>query len=201
MTPRPCEALREIQLGNKQIQDFDKPQVFESDLYKQYGVTISHLRQHLRDCKSCIASTPIAQSQLIQYDEVQAEEFKNLLELLDRFVMVRLEYENQIARDRATDLVFGDSEDPPEFDRAEALAEAYRTECFEETEPWIYLWAVQTHVGAGDMALGWLETLTPPSFARVLLFTDRLESGGHPLPSRRFTSTAEGNRRNTRIAA
>jgi hypothetical protein len=98
---------------------------------------------------------------------VQAEKFKNMLESLDELVMVRLEYEEQEARGRATDLVFGDSEGSPEGDSNEALAEAYRAEFFEETEPWIYMWAVKTHAGAGAAALRWLETLTPPSFPRV----------------------------------
>jgi len=166
MSPSPCEALREIQLGNQPIENFAQPRVFESGLYEKYGVTISDIRQHLRDCKSCVSSRPTAQNRLREYDEEQAEALGLKLMLLDTIVKKRLEKEELFAKSLAEGMATEHTKDSPGEDLYYGIVEDYSRSFFEESKPRVYLWAIKIHVVVGELAFQWLETMVPPNFSR-----------------------------------
>jgi hypothetical protein len=162
MSPRPCEALREIQLGNKRMQDFATPQVFKSGLLEQYGVTIADLRQHLRNCKSCAASMQTAQSQLRQDDEKLVKTLSGALEAIGCIVKMRLGDEDMWdevpAKDTAIILPW---EDNPEEDIYAQPNDVWDNTYYEEILPRVRLWEIKANVVIGGIAWRWLETLVP----------------------------------------
>lgn len=87
MSTPACEALRQIQLGNLTIRDFIPPQVFKSEHFKQYKVTMADLRQHLLDCGACGEAMNRAMLQLKEFDEewssIVIEQLESVLNGLD----------------------------------------------------------------------------------------------------------------------
>src|SRR5208282_6578754 len=80
MDGRPCDALREIQIGCLSFESFAPPQVFVSGVYDQYGVTVADLRWHLPCCDTCIAISGV-RDQLTDFDRAR---FEKLIESLGR---------------------------------------------------------------------------------------------------------------------
>lgn len=172
MSPRPCDAIREIEVGAQPVECFAQPRVFESGLYETYGVTIADIRQHLRDCKPCAASRHIAQSRLNQYDHEEAESLDEKLITLDALVNHRLENEQSLAKSSAECVASDYGKDFPEESLEEAIIEDYSRSFFEESEPRVYLWAIKIHAVIGELVFRWLETMVPPSIPRQTFLSD-----------------------------
>ena len=90
MSSRPCDALREIQIGRLGFESFAPPEVFVSGVYGQYGVTVADLRWHLPCCDNCAAISGV-RDQLTDFDQVRFEKLIKLLGQSQEILQERLQ--------------------------------------------------------------------------------------------------------------
>jgi len=170
MDSRPCDALREIQIGCLDFESFAAPQVFVSGVYDQYGVTVADLRWHLPRCDNCGAVGGV-RDQLTDFDRLRFEKLIESLGRLQESLQARLWREEVYAEGLASfqaDEFVGKQEG--QRYSWEDWFESVKDSELQEVRPRVYFWAVRLHAALGQAVARWLELFLPPAFPRVFIY-------------------------------
>jgi hypothetical protein len=170
MDSRPCDALREIEIGGLTFQHFAPPRVFVSGVYDRFGVTVSDLRWHLPLCQTCEAIFGV-ENKLADFDRLCFEKLIELAASLQECLEARIREEEEYAEAYASSCAEEFVGEQQHFGYSrELLFEAEKEFRLQESRPKIYYWAVRLHAAFGGVVARWLETLLDPAFPRVLVY-------------------------------